>query len=108
MRCIKPNDEKSANLFDQTRIEHQIAYLGLLENVRVRRAGETLERSADGFDRFPRFQVSVIEHRTIVLFNGLSRRSEIDEKREKNVFLRIFSATKLSTVFDRNCILVHR
>lgn len=39
VRCIKPNDEKSSNLFDQTRVEHQIAYLGLLENVRVRRAG---------------------------------------------------------------------
>jgi myosin-1 len=40
VRCIKPNDEKSSNLFDQTRVEHQIAYLGLLENVRVRRAGK--------------------------------------------------------------------
>ena len=39
MRCIKPNDEKSGELFDQTRVKHQIAYLGLLENVRVRRAG---------------------------------------------------------------------
>ncbi|CAF0979976.1 unnamed protein product [Rotaria sordida] len=39
VRCIKPNDEKSPNVFDQTRVEHQIAYLGLLENVRVRRAG---------------------------------------------------------------------
>ena len=39
VRCIKPNDEKSSNVFDQTRVEHQIAYLGLLENVRVRRAG---------------------------------------------------------------------
>ncbi|CAF1126177.1 unnamed protein product [Rotaria sp. Silwood1] len=39
VRCIKPNDEKSSNIFDQTRVEHQIAYLGLLENVRVRRAG---------------------------------------------------------------------
>jgi myosin heavy subunit len=39
VRCIKPNDEKSSNLLDQTRVEHQIAYLGLLENVRVRRAG---------------------------------------------------------------------
>ncbi|CAF3153265.1 unnamed protein product [Rotaria sp. Silwood2] len=39
VRCIKPNDEKSSNIFDQTRVVHQIAYLGLLENVRVRRAG---------------------------------------------------------------------
>ncbi|CAF1389118.1 unnamed protein product [Rotaria sordida] len=39
IRCIKPNDEKAANIFDQIRIEHQISHLGLLENVRVRRAG---------------------------------------------------------------------
>ncbi|CAF4451333.1 unnamed protein product, partial [Adineta steineri] len=38
VRCIKPNDNKSPVIFDQTRIEHQIAYLGLLENLRVRRA----------------------------------------------------------------------
>lgn len=41
VRCIKPNDHKAADAFDRTRIEHQIAYLGLLENVRVRRAGKT-------------------------------------------------------------------
>lgn len=39
VRCIKPNDVKSPTLFDQVRVEHQVAYLGLLENVRVRRAG---------------------------------------------------------------------
>ncbi|CAF0740879.1 unnamed protein product [Adineta steineri] len=49
VRCIKPNDEKSPNLFDQTRVEHQIAYLGLLENVRVRRAGFCHRASYDRF-----------------------------------------------------------
>jgi len=39
IRCIKPNDAKSPVLFDQKLVEHQVAYLGLLENVRVRRAG---------------------------------------------------------------------
>jgi len=39
VRCIKPNEMKSPALFDQERVEHQVAYLGLLENVRVRRAG---------------------------------------------------------------------
>ncbi|CAM4793576.1 unnamed protein product [Rotaria magnacalcarata] len=39
IRCIKPNDEKSPNVFNVTRIQHQIGYLGLLENVRIRRAG---------------------------------------------------------------------
>ncbi|XP_062546229.1 unconventional myosin ID [Armigeres subalbatus] len=39
VRCIKPNDIKSASVFDDVRVEHQVRYLGLLENVRVRRAG---------------------------------------------------------------------
>lgn len=39
IRCIKPNDIKSPTVFDDVRVEHQVRYLGLLENVRVRRAG---------------------------------------------------------------------
>uniref|UniRef100_A0A669BFL3 Myosin IG n=1 Tax=Oreochromis niloticus TaxID=8128 RepID=A0A669BFL3_ORENI len=39
VRCIKPNEMKSPVLFDDARCQHQVAYLGLLENVRVRRAG---------------------------------------------------------------------
>ncbi|XP_061330429.1 unconventional myosin-Ig isoform X1 [Pezoporus flaviventris] len=39
VRCIKPNDQKSPTLFDVERCRHQVSYLGLLENVRVRRAG---------------------------------------------------------------------
>ncbi|XP_075436512.1 unconventional myosin-Id isoform X2 [Ascaphus truei] len=39
VRCIKPNDKKSPALFDAERCRHQVEYLGLLENVRVRRAG---------------------------------------------------------------------
>uniref|UniRef100_A0A8C7LBJ9 Myosin ID n=1 Tax=Oncorhynchus kisutch TaxID=8019 RepID=A0A8C7LBJ9_ONCKI len=39
VRCIKPNDVKSPLLFEYERCRHQVEYLGLLENVRVRRAG---------------------------------------------------------------------
>ncbi|NWR64303.1 MYO1G protein, partial [Bucorvus abyssinicus] len=39
VRCIKPNAQKSPMLFDEELCRHQISYLGLLENVRVRRAG---------------------------------------------------------------------
>uniref|UniRef100_A0A6Q2YHZ9 Myosin ID n=1 Tax=Esox lucius TaxID=8010 RepID=A0A6Q2YHZ9_ESOLU len=39
VRCIKPNEVKSPLLFEQERCRHQVEYLGLLENVRVRRAG---------------------------------------------------------------------
>ena len=39
VRCIKPNEIKSPSAMNHERVVHQISYLGLLENVRVRRAG---------------------------------------------------------------------
>jgi len=39
VRCIKPNSKKAAMSFDTGLVEHQVKYLGLLENVRVKRAG---------------------------------------------------------------------
>ncbi|KAJ8307514.1 hypothetical protein KUTeg_015598, partial [Tegillarca granosa] len=39
IRCIKPNDDKKGEVFDENIVRHQVRYLGLLENVRVRRAG---------------------------------------------------------------------
>ncbi|XP_046369671.2 unconventional myosin-Id-like [Haliotis rufescens] len=39
VRCVKPNEIKSPVVFDDTRVKHQVMYLGLMENVRVRRAG---------------------------------------------------------------------
>ncbi|XP_068100962.1 unconventional myosin-Ib isoform X3 [Hyperolius riggenbachi] len=39
IRCIKPNDKKAPHIFSDALVRHQVSYLGLLENVRVRRAG---------------------------------------------------------------------
>ncbi|KAI2660410.1 Unconventional myosin-Ib [Labeo rohita] len=39
IRCIKPNDKKAAHIFTDSLVCHQVRYLGLMENVRVRRAG---------------------------------------------------------------------
>ena len=39
VRCVKSNDEKRALFCDDDRVSHQCKYLGLPENVRVRRAG---------------------------------------------------------------------
>lgn len=49
IRCIKPNEVKSASLFDQERVRHQVSYLGLVENVRVRRAGFVYRQRYDIF-----------------------------------------------------------
>ncbi|NWS64969.1 MYO1A protein, partial [Chunga burmeisteri] len=39
IRCIKPNETKTAMLFTPELVLAQVRYLGLMENVRVRRAG---------------------------------------------------------------------
>merc|ERR1712137_5345 len=39
IRCIKSNDKKLPLTFNTGRVEHQVKYLGLLENVKVKRAG---------------------------------------------------------------------
>ncbi|XP_017855457.1 unconventional myosin ID [Drosophila busckii] len=49
VRCIKPNDIKSSSMFDEERVQHQVRYLGLLENVRVRRAGFVHRQRYDKF-----------------------------------------------------------
>ncbi|XP_067869283.1 unconventional myosin-Id-like [Heterodontus francisci] len=49
VRCIKPNEQKSPLLFDDQRCQHQVEYLGLMENVRVRRAGFAYRQTYDRF-----------------------------------------------------------
>ena len=39
VRCIKSNDAKKADTFEFERVKHQTKYLGLLENIKVRRSG---------------------------------------------------------------------
>ncbi|KAK9240642.1 P-loop containing nucleoside triphosphate hydrolase protein [Lipomyces kononenkoae] len=53
IRTIKPNQNKSPSEYDDKAVLHQIKYLGLQENVRIRRAGfayrQTFERFAERF-----------------------------------------------------------
>ena len=39
VRCIKSNDSKLPLTVDPKRVQHQVKYLGLAENIKVRRAG---------------------------------------------------------------------
>ena len=55
IRCIKPNETKSAQSWDAPRCKHQVKYLGLYENVRVRRAGFAYRAPFQRFlDRYKR------------------------------------------------------
>ena len=49
VRCIKSNDKMAAMSMDTTRVTHQVKYLGLLENLRVRKAGHSYRASHHHF-----------------------------------------------------------
>lgn len=49
IRCIKPNDDKRSYFFNEERVSHQVKYLGLMENLRVRRAGFAYRRAYEIF-----------------------------------------------------------
>ncbi len=49
IRCIKPNETKKPRDWEQDRVKHQVEYLGLKENIRVRRAGFAYRRPFQKF-----------------------------------------------------------
>ena len=66
VRCVKPNESKKPYDFDTKRVLHQVRYLGLKENIRVRRAGFAYRAS---FDRFLR-RYAILTDRTWPRWNG--------------------------------------
>ncbi|KAJ1719304.1 class II myosin [Coemansia erecta] len=53
IRTIKPNENKSPTEFDNKRVLHQVKYLGLCENIRIRRAGFAYRQTFEKFvERF--------------------------------------------------------
>jgi myosin-1 len=50
---MKPNADKTPSQWDEQLCRHQVAYLGLMENLRVRRAGYCNRRPYEIFlDRY--------------------------------------------------------
>jgi myosin-9 len=63
IRCIKSNAEKVPGKFDDTIIQRQLRYTGMLETVRIRRAGYNVRLTFEDFKH----------HYRILLPNGLHR-----------------------------------
>lgn len=60
IRTIKPNEHRSATEYDTKAIIHQIKYLGLQENIRVRRAGFAYRNTFEKMvERCPEISMSV-------------------------------------------------
>ncbi|KAL6466119.1 hypothetical protein MHYP_G00262520 [Metynnis hypsauchen] len=49
VRCLKSNDNKQSGKFDDVLVRHQVKYLGLIEHLRVRRAGFAYRRRYEEF-----------------------------------------------------------
>ncbi|KAM3838031.1 unconventional myosin-Ih-like [Diretmus argenteus] len=49
IRCLKSNESKEPGQFDEALIRHQVKYLGLMEHLRVRRAGFAYRRRFEIF-----------------------------------------------------------
>jgi myosin heavy subunit len=53
VRCIKPNDQNKPEIFDRQRVNDQLKYSGILEAIRVARAGYPVRFKKDVFmDRY--------------------------------------------------------
>lgn len=107
VRCIKPNDEKRAGFLDEQRTRHQIRYLGLVENVRVRRAGfanrQTYERFFNRYriilpETYPIFK-NTPKHGTEIIIKALGIPSEEVRFGKTKVFLK--SPKTVSTTYSQ-------
>uniref|UniRef100_A0A4W6ED83 Myosin X, like 1 n=1 Tax=Lates calcarifer TaxID=8187 RepID=A0A4W6ED83_LATCA len=59
IRCIKPNMEKNPNVFDPEVVLNQLRYSGMLETVKIRRAGFPVRRTFKDF--FSRYKIIMKE-----------------------------------------------
>eukprot|EP00055_Hartaetosiga_balthica_P007144 m.24170 g.24170 ORF g.24170 m.24170 type:complete len:997 (-) comp5625_c0_seq1:1821-4811(-) len=66
VRCIKPNHLKAPKKIDDELLRHQVKYLGLTENVRVRRAGFCFRETKDSFF----FRYKLLSPNTYPTWNG--------------------------------------
>jgi myosin heavy subunit len=70
IRCLKPNEEKKADLWDEKRMHEQVVFNGIPENVRIAQAGFVWRMSWENFiDRYkflsPRTRPQVAEGCTL-------------------------------------------
>ncbi|PRP75446.1 myosin IA heavy chain, partial [Planoprotostelium fungivorum] len=69
IRCIKPNEQKKALGYDSNRVKEQVKYLGLLENLKVARAGFCYRQTYEKW--FERYYF--ISKHTFPKFKGTAR-----------------------------------
>ncbi|XP_017291366.1 unconventional myosin-Ic-like isoform X2 [Kryptolebias marmoratus] len=104
VRCIKPNDAKQPGRFDEVLVRHQVKYLGLMENLRVRRAGFAYRRRFEAFlqrykplcpETWPSWQGKLVDG-VSTLVNHLGYKAEEFKLGRSKIFIR-FPKTLFTT-----------
>ncbi|GAA6082339.1 unconventional myosin-X, partial [Tachysurus ichikawai] len=76
VRCIKPNMDKTPNRFDPEVVLNQLRYSGMLETVKIRRAGFPVRRTFKDF--MSRYKIIVKEGRKTSSADGDEKKSCTD------------------------------
>ncbi|XP_028393472.1 myosin-IIIb-like isoform X2 [Dendronephthya gigantea] len=116
VRCIKPNDKKMADLFDQERVMTQLKYTGVLETTRLRKEGYSERITFGEFVR--RYQLVLFHLNENVRADALSckailRAAGLDHwlVGKTKIFLKYYHVEKLGTILEKyrhSVILVQR
>ncbi|XP_060939098.1 unconventional myosin-X, partial [Limanda limanda] len=98
IRCIKPNMEKNPNVFDPEVVLNQLRYSGMLETVKIRRAGFPVRRTFKEF--FSRYKI-MLKEKVATAGDDKKRSTDILLKYDKTKKEWQFGKTK---VFLKECL----
>ncbi|XP_031414316.1 unconventional myosin-X isoform X2 [Clupea harengus] len=100
VRCIKPNMEKNPSVFDPDVVLNQLRYSGMLETVKIRRAGFPVRRTFKDF--FSRYK--------IILKGKAAATAAGDERKKSTDLLTLYDKIKKewqlgkTKVFMKECL----
>nr|XP_061798351.1 unconventional myosin-X-like [Nerophis lumbriciformis] len=98
IRCIKPNMEKNPNVFDPEVVLNQLRYSGMLETVKIRRAGFPVRRTFKDF--FSRYKI-IYKEKAAVAGDDKKRSTDLLTKYDKTKKEWQLGKTK---VFMKECL----
>ncbi len=106
VRCIKPNDDLKPNIFNDKRIEEQLRNAGVLEVVRVARAGFPVRLGIEEFiDRYGMVAVTAVEKAYLrtAKEGQLDRQNYVCRELIKAILLQLTGHKPVDDTFQNTC-----
>ncbi len=106
VRCIKPNDDLKPNIFNNKRIEEQLRNAGVLEVVRVARAGFPVRLGIEEFiDRYGMVAVIAVEKAYLrtVKEAQLDQQNHVCRELIKAILLQLTGHKPVDETFQNTC-----